>query len=118
MEVRRVRVERVEGAVTLEVLNAEIDVVSVVSDALPVVVEGYVDLSGLGELHAVMMCEYVGWSGVEPKVMSCQLYSKGDEPIVRFYSKTVYKYRATVMLTQGMPPVSIPYSFTIMRMVS
>ncbi|MEM4819357.1 MAG: hypothetical protein QXQ91_03520 [Nanopusillaceae archaeon] len=117
MAVRRVSIEKVEGSINIEASDVEVDVVSITSDTAPVFVEGYVDLSGLGPDHRVMMCEYIGWGDVGTKKFICLSYVKGDESIVRFYNKTVYNYKVTARLVGGVPPVTLPYTFIVMRLL-
>lgn len=118
MAVREVRVGSIQGSTNIERLDVEVDVVSIISDIAPMFVEGYVDLSGLGPNHKVELCEYIGWGGAGTKKFMCVYYTSGDETIVRFYNKTVYRYKVTARLVEGEPPVTLPFLFFVMRLLT
>jgi len=43
---------------------------------------------------------------------------QGSTNIVRFYNKTVYRYKVTARLVEGEPPVTLPFLFFVMRLLT
>ena len=114
MPVRIVSKEDVSGTHSVSALNTEETIVEFGSASDDYIVEGWVDLGGLGDGDVVVLCLYISVDGSNYRVFACQEYSGPvDEPVVRFHSMTLgagMKYRVTVKQTSG-NLASIPYWF-------
>lgn len=107
---------RYRGYATPQGLNVETVVVEVGQQTNEYVVEGYIDLSNMEDGDTVVVREYLGTGhGTERIFISNTYANRQNEPIVRFYTKTIdreSRYRVTITQTSGSVR-TFPYTFIV-----
>ena len=92
-----------KGSITPPALGQETAIIEIADQAEPVILEGYLDLSGLQAGDAVTVKEYINVDGTGLKLYAQNEYSDAQSaPVLRFHSKTLQEgYKVTITQTAG-----------------
>ena len=103
-----------KGSVTPVGLNVETTIIEIDGESDDYMVEGYLDLSSLGDGEEVEIREYIAVDGSSFAVfISATFTGVLDNPVIRFHTKTLLssmKYKVTMIQKSGILR-TFPYGF-------